>query len=52
MVCEVRGSRLEREAPLDLRIGISYDIAPVGKIGTRESVAALRTRDGGYATAA
>ena len=51
MVCEVRGSRLKRGAPLHRRIGISYDIAPVEKIGTRESVAALRTRDGCYATA-
>jgi hypothetical protein len=51
MVREVRGSRLEREAPLHLCIGISYDLAPVEKIGTGESIAALRTRDGCYATA-
>jgi hypothetical protein len=42
---------LRTRAPLHLRSAISCDIAQVEKIGARDSVAALRTRDGCYATA-
>ena len=51
MALDTRLARLEAQAPLHLRIGDQSDIAQAEKIGARDSVAALRTGDGCYATA-